>query len=1182
MTKMLLRKLLLSTVIVMTVAAGVSAQNVTLHRNNISVQDAITLLNEASGYSIIVNANDIDYGAKVSINADNAPVEDVLRQIFKGQKIESRLSGNKIYVSKKAPQQTTASAPGAVRGFVRDINGEPLAGAGIVVKGTRKGVVADLDGRFSINVPAGTTLEVSYLGYVTQSISAKTGRDLVVVLQSDMNFLDELVVVGYGTQRKRNVVGAVENVGGEILENKSGSFMTRSLQGQIPGLNLSFRDGKPTTSASLQIRGTTQSIGAGGTALVIIDGVEGDLTTINPEDIESISVLKDASSAAVYGARGAFGVILLTTKKATEGKVSVDYNGSFQIYQETVRPTYVTDSKTWYENTMIAYDGAQHRTPPQLGSLFPWSQEWEDEFYRRINDPDNSYLPWDIGPDGRYRYYGRNNDWYNAYYKKATGGQQHVIRVSGGSKRVNFVASGRYYEQDGILRIGDQDFRQWNVRAKGTVHVTDWLTIENNTDFVSRRYHQPRSMPRSNVELNGFPIAEIYNYDGSFTANALYSGWIFIEQDRAYRENHKFDMKNSTVVKADIIKDVLTLRADYSYLFNNSQQSDVLIPVTYYQGPEIPVVYKTGEGLSVIENHTHYHSANANLTFSPKLGGGHDLTLLGGWNLEHKKARNTRMSRDSFLLDDMVNFSVMDGINYTLSDNGSYDWGFIGYYYRGSYNYKGKYLAEVSGRYDGSSKFPASQRWGFFPSASFGWRMSDEPFMKWSRNWLNNFKWRFSIGKAGNGNVSPYQYMELISISRTGVILDGNRQASAGAGNIIPDGITWETTSTIDLGVDINLFKNRLAIVGDIFEKNTTDMYVVGAEIPAAVGYSAPKGNNADMRTRGWELSLAWNDSFQLAGKSFNYNARFALWDSRSFITRYTSKTNYVPLIYANSYYEGMEIGEFWGYHVDGLFASDEEAQDWGLSAQSISFWSGENMSWQAGDIKFADIGGGKDENGNDIPDGVVNYGSRTLENHGDLYKIGNTSPRYHYGINLGASWNGFDASIFFQGIGKRDWYPAGSSGLFWGQYDYPWGYCLPWQNEDRWTPERQEADPDYYLKAYWPRLRGYLGISSRGTVRAVNDRYIQNARYLRLKNVSFGYTLPKNLTRKVGLEKVKFYVSGENLYFWSPLKKYAKNFDPEMLEAGDSVVGTTRGSQGDGYGYPMTKSYTFGINLTF
>lgn len=1166
-----MKRIILAALLFLIAAAGADAQNVTLRRKGVSVQEAITLLNEASGHSIIVNAPGVDYSRKVDVDVRNQPVEVALTQIFKGMDIETRTEGNKTYVS-LAPEKKTAQGRITVNGIVRDASGEPLPGAGILIKGKNGGAVSDLDGRFSVNVAPSDILEVSFLGYITQSVEIRGRKQLIVVLQQNMNYLDELVVIGYGTQRKRNVVGAVENVGGEILENRSNSFISRSLQGQIPGLNMTFRDGKPTTSPSVQIRATTQSIGAGGSALILVDGVEGDITTVNPEDVESISVLKDASSAAVYGARGAFGVVLITTRKATEGKVSIDYNGSYQIYQETVRPQYVTDSKTWYENTMTAYDGAQHRNPPQLGNYFPWSQDWENEFYKRINDPDAGYLPWDIGTDGRYRYYGVNNDWYDAYYRKATGGQQHIVRFSGGSSKVSFVASGRYYEQDGILRIGDQKFRQFNGRFKGSVQVTPWLRIENNTDFVSRRYHQPRSMPRSNIELNGFPIAEIYNPDGSYTANALYSGWIFIETDRAYRENHKFDMKNSTVVKADIIRNVLTLNADYSYLFNNSTQTDVLIPISYSLGPDQPAVYNSGEGMTERENHTHYHAANISLSYTPKIGEDHYLSLLGGWNYEQKTAHNTTYFRDGFLMEDMPNFSVMDGINYSISDAGSYAWWFQGWFYRASYNYKGKYLAEASGRYDGSTKFPVNSRWGFFPSFSLGWRMSDEGFMKWSRSVLDNFKWRLSYGKAGNGNVSPYQYMELMSISRTGSILGGSKQAMTGAASIVPDNITWETSSTLDIGIDANFLKNRLALVADVYEKNTTDMYVVGAEIPAVVGYSAPKGNNADMQTRGWEVSLAWNDSFQLGGKSLNYNVRLSCWDSRSFITKYTAKTNRVPLIYASSYYEGMEIGEFWGYHVDGLFATDDEARDWGVNAQAASFWSGENMSWEAGDLKFADL--------ND--DGYVNYGARTLEDHGDLYKMGNTSPRYHYGINLGANWNGFDATVFFQGIGKRDWYPAGSSGLFWGQYDYPWGYCLPWQNEERWTPERQAEDPDYYLKAYWPRLRGYLGISSRGTVRAANDRYMQNARYLRLKNVSFGYTIPKALTRKAGIEKVRLYFSGENLYFWSPLKKYAKNYDPEMLEAGDSVVGTTRGSNGDGAGYPMTKSYTFGINLSF
>jgi len=537
---------------------------------------------------------------------------------------------------------------------------------------------------------------------------------------------------------------------------------------------------------------------------------------------------------------------------------------------------------------------------------------------------------------------------------------------------------------------------------------------------------------------------------------------------------------------------------------------------------------------------------------------------MAGWNIEHKRARNTRMGRDGFIVDGKPNYSLMNGIDYVLEDANSYDWGFVGIFYRASYAYKGKYLAELSGRYDGSSKFPSNERWGFFPSASVGWRMSEENFMK-DISWINNIKWRFSIGKAGNGNVSPYKYMELLGFNKAGVIVDGSQRTYTSApSSVLPANLTWETSSTINLGLDVNLLNNRLSFVGDIYQKETTDMFVTGAELPAVTGYSAPYGNNADMRTRGFEVSLGWTDSFRMANKPFNYSVRLSLWDSKSIITKYTSKSNTLPTLYANAYYEGMELGEIWGYHVVGLFATDEEAQEWGLKAQEKTFWSGDNKSWNAGDLKFADL----DESG------VVDNGSNRLDDHGDLRKIGNSSPRYHYGINFSANWNGIDFAVFFQGVGKRDWYPAGESGLFWGQYDRPYGYSLPWQNADRWS----EDNPN----AYWPRLRGSLAVSGRGTLRAANDRYLQKARYCRLKNISLGYTLPQQITRKAHIEKLRIYVSGENLFFWSPLKKYAKNYDPEMITAGDADFASKTGTDGQGYGYPMTRSVTIGLNINF
>ena len=698
------------------------------------------------------------------------------------------------------------------------------------------------------------------------------------------------------------------------------------------------------------------------------------------------------------------------------------------------------------------------------------------------------------------------------------------------------------------------------------------MKLENNSDFVRRVYHQPTTYAqtlsvRRNLEHQGFPVTKVTNPDGTWTAAAVYTGYANMAEGNTYRENYKFDMKNTTVATIDLIKDVLVAKADYTYYFSRANQTDVIDDVTYSTGPGIEVTYPANTSLGVTEVHREYHNANAYLTFTPRISEDHNLSLMAGWNLEHRTERNVRMTRDEFIvLNGEPNFSLMSGTNYSITDSNSFDWGFVGLFYRASYDYKGKYLAELSGRYDGSSKFPSNQRWGFFPSASFGWRMSEEKFMK-NIPWIDNVKWRFSIGEAGNGNVSPYKYLELLSFSKAGVIVDGAQKTYTTApSTVIPEGLTWETSSTMDLGLDLNFLNNRLSVVADIYRKRTTDMFVVGAELPAVTGYSAPYGNNADMETKGFEVALGWNDNFQAGGKPFSYNIRLSLWDSKSKITKYTSKSNTLPTIYNQTYYEGMELGEIWGYHVDGLFATDEEAQEWGLKAQEKTFWSGDNKSWNAGDLKFADLNG----------DGIVDNGSNRLDDHGDLKKIGNSSPRYHYGINFGVNWNGIGFSVFLQGVGKRDWYPAGESGLFWGQYNRVYGYSLPWQNAERWTEENPNPD------AYWPRLRGSLAASGRGTLRQANDRYLQNARYLRLKNITLDYTLPQRITRKVYMEKVKIYVTGENLFFWSPLKKYAKNFDPEMITAGDSDFSATVGTDGQGYGYPQTRSVTIGLNISF
>jgi TonB-linked SusC/RagA family outer membrane protein len=1157
-------------------AASVSAQQqptVTVNLTNVTLKTFFKNIEGQTTYRFSYKSDIVDNQKDVTVNFKDTPVTDVLSTVLAKRDLVYQIVSDKSIVILKKGQKAPRNSVKTVTGTVRDVNGEPLMGATILVEGTSRGTATNYDGQFSIDASSSETLVFSYLGFGKQYVRVGNSTNLNIRMTENENVMDEVVVVGYGKQRRRNIVGAVENLSGKELENRPNAYLIRSLQGMVPGLNITMTDGKPSRSASMQIRATTQSIGAGGSALCLVDGVEADLTAINPDDVESISVLKDASSTAVYGARGAFGVILVTTKKASAGKVSVNYSGSVSVISETVRPTYETNSLIWYNGAMEAFKGVcgnNSRLPSGINNMFAWSQSWENEFLKRMNDPDQGYTDWSIGSDGKYQYYGNGTNWYDLFYKKHTTAQQHNVRISGSGPRASYNVSARYYQQDGMYRVGNEMFKQFNVRAKGAVNITDNITLENNVDFVRRTYHEPTTYNQSllakrNIEHQGYPLTLVTNPDGTWTAAAAAIGYANMAEGNSYRDNNKFDMKNSTFLTYNIIKDVLVARADYSYWYNHTHRDNVIAQVTYSTAPGVEITTPSTSYLNTYEWHNEYHNGNVNLTFSPKLNRDNHLDVVAGWNIEHYRARYTFMQRDGLILSDKPNYSLMTGVNYTLRDASSYDWGFVGLFYRANYAYKGKYLAELSGRYDGSSKFPTNERWGFFPSASVGWRMSQESFM---RNFtaLDNLKWRFSIGKAGNGNVSAYKYMELMTFSKSSIIINGSQQTYTNVpSSLIPKNITWEEASTINLGLDINMLNNRLSFVGDIYRKATNNMFVVGAELPAVTGYSAPYGNNADMVTKGIELSLGWQDHFHLANKPFSYNIRLSMWDSKSKITKYTSKTNTLPTVYSpNNYYEGMELGEIWGYHVLGLFQSDEEAQEYGTTYQKTTFWSGDGADWRAGDLKFADLNG----------DGVVNNGSNTRDNHGDLVKIGNTSPRYNYGINLGANWNNFGLSVFFQGVGKRDWYPAAESGLFWGQYNRYYGYALPWQNADRWS----EDNPN----AYWPRLRGSLSISTRGTLRAANDRYLQNAAYCRLKNVTFDYSLPKKVLRKTPIESLKVYVTGENLFFWSPLKKYAKNYDPEAITAGDSDYTSTLGTDGQGYGYPQTKSVTFGLNISF
>lgn len=1064
------------------------------------------------------------------------------------------------------PSANKIQESGTISGKVVDEKGDLLPGASIVIKELNKILQSNPDGTFKVDVPAGTyNVQVSFISYTTVVlgkivVKRSENTPLNVTLKGETGSLNEVLVVGFGTQKRENATGSVDQITSKSLENRPITNLTQGLQGLLPNLNLKMMDGKPTQSPRYNIRGTT-SIGQGGSALILIDGFEGDPSLLNPNDVESVTILKDAASAAIYGARGVFGVVLITTKKAEKGRTSISYSSNYAIKNPLQVPDFVTDGYTWAKMFSEAFVNGDGAFPQNANKTQKFSQAYLDEFKRRV-ESGQSYNQIEVNPTtGEYTYYG-STDYYSELYKKHTAATENNLSVSGGSDKASFLVSGRYLNQDGLFKYNSDDYDMKNIRARGSIQVFPWLSIENNADYSVMNYHNPINVGEGggiwrNIADEGKPTMPIFNPDGSLTFAAAYTVGDFIYGKNGI-DTRRQVFRNITGLRTNFFNNKFRVNADFTFrnTNNNIEQRRVQVPYSNTRGVTAYVGTTTND-LLFDQRETQYLATNIYAEYENRFGTDHYLKAMAGYNYEQSTYNRIAVQRNGIIFEDATDLNL--ALGQSIATGGGYEqWAILGGFSRLNYAFKDRYLLEVNARYDGSSKFPANQRYGFFPSVSAGWRINKESFWNVSDKLISDFKLRGSYGSLGNGNIASYAFQEIFNISQSGVILNGVRPQTTRIPAVLPDGLTWETSTTSNFGLDLTMLSGRLSFTGDAYVRKTTDMFTFGLTPPAVFGADVPKGNYADLTTRGWEVSLSWNDKIGQSEKPFRYNVRLTLSDNKTKIDKYNN-----PDKLLNDYYEGQTLGEIWGYETEGFFIDDADIAS--HAKQDPQMRASPTGKWFPGDIKLKDLNG----------DGFINVGENKVEKSGDRKIIGNSAPRYLYGVNLGADWHNWSFSVFFQGVGKQQWYPSTETEMFWGQYNRPYNNIPTFHLGNMWTPENTDA--------YFPRTMSRAASSNTNrTLGVAQTRYLQNVAYLRLKNLQVGYNLPTKWINRIGMRSAKVFFSGENLFTYSPMYKIVKNtIDVENAVPSDQDL-NSGSTNGDGYNYPLMKSYSFGVNIGF
>ena len=1094
-----------------------------------------------------------------------------------------------------------ASAQRTLTGTITDASGEPLPGAAIKVVGSQAGFITDVNGRYEIQgVKFPMKVVISYIGYADTELDL-TGNEPTpyqIILDNSKNLLDEVVVVGFGTQKKSTLSGSVGVVDGSTLNQRPVVSAANALQGADPSVYITTSNGGPNSSASINIRGSLSL--NGGSPLVLIDGVEGDLAMLNPNDIESVSILKDASTCAIYGAKASAGVVLVSTKQGSTGKAQITYG----FRQGWIQPTTDMDMiSTGYDHISLINYFQQHSFHSSRLNEYDYTVangELLKLFERRNDVTENPDRPWvEVGDDGYYHYYG-NFDWFNYFYNTNRPTAEHNFSVSGGNDGVRYYVGGRYYDETGLLDAGLSDhYKSYSFRSRISAKVNRFIRYSNNISYAKKKYawqgNSNMEATLENLWRYGSPAFTPYNPDGTLVnypielSNAAKTNIMgnYANQALSGTNHNSRDVGNLTITNKLEITPFRGFTIVGQYDFRRIDNYYAYRTGKYYWSNQPGVVHEmsgTTDSYKEDRNWRQVHLGTVTAQYENNWGG-HYMKVLAGAQYETSHSTNLNVKGVPVLIDGYDTFALIDQssnedgtpkASYVVGNSTS-EYATLGFFGRLNYDWKGRYIFEASARYDGTSRFGEAHRWGFFPSLSLAWKFSEEPFFKPLQSVISDGKLRFSAGSLGNQQVSNYYYIETISIDNTqDYTFDASTKSRyASISSPVSGSLTWETVNTYDAGLDLSFFNKKLNFVGDIYIRDTKDMLTASVALPEVFGATEPKENCADLRTRGWEFSLSWRDGFLLGGKRFNYSISGFLGDRTTVITKY-----YNPTGTLSSYYAGKELGTIWGFRSGGLFASDEEAAQYTFDINSRQFQPGyyypgggvcvDGQGAKAGDFKLLDIGGG--ENGE--PDRIISKGKNTLEDHGDLDIIGTTQPHFNYSFRLDFDWNGFDFSAFFQGIGHKDWFPTGAYGgyAFWGPYSSTSITFIHKRfMENVWTPENPGA--------YFPRPRGYSAYTSNDYYTGLgvtNDYFLQNIGYLRLKNLTLGYTLPARLSEKISINKLRFFVSGENLWYYSPLKKHTRLIDPELA----SASGVSTSNTGVGYLYPRTISV--GATVTF